>query len=345
MKFPICAFFLMALTFTAAAQTSVAPPPRPGQSAAPAPVVQQSPAVPDSLPPVEGTPVKNGDVAYMDILPGTGEPVKPDQYLVIRNTVYLATTRKHVSFPVNPGDIIYNTQINRMFKGMQLGLDGIRPGGKRRLFIPAAVAWGANGYKNNNDFLIPPNTDLIADVEIIAASDFPTGPPVKQVAGVPGPPLDETLKFIADRLASDATTNFIAFGTNTNDNSNYSVSISYIESPFHIDTGACLISNHEKHISNGATISDTPSLYTFSQYEEVIVKPAEQYLTEMNAKGGSPNSIINSTNPPTVALLMRHSNTSLFDFFFLTDASIADRVAKAMTHAIELCGGGKKEPF
>jgi hypothetical protein len=35
----------------------------------------------------------------------------------------------------------------------------------------------------------------------------------------------------------------------------------------------------------------------------------------------------------------------LENWFPFTDADLADRVAKAITHAIELCGGGNKEPF
>jgi len=31
--------------------------------------------------------------------------------------------------------------------------------------------------------------------------------------------------------------------------------------------------------------------------------------------------------------------------FALYDESLANRIAKALVHAVELCGGGSKEPF
>jgi hypothetical protein len=33
------------------------------------------------------------------------------------------------------------------------------------------------------------------------------------------------------------------------------------------------------------------------------------------------------------------------NMFSFSDVDLANRVAKAMVHAIELCGGGNKDPF
>jgi hypothetical protein len=74
-------------------------------------------------------------------------------------------------------------------------------------------------------------------------------------------------------------------------------------------------------------------------------------MTVMPAAQGDQNSAqqreIHSykQDPPLFVLKVRKTDkgTSGFNFF---DEQLANRVAKAMVHAVELCGGGRKpEPF
>lgn len=46
-------------------------------------------------------------------------------------------------------------------------------------------------------------------------------------------------------------------------------------------------------------------------------------------------------DPPVFVLLVRGPDKKGSDFFFF-DEKMANRVAKAMMHAVELCGGGSK---
>ena len=48
-------------------------------------------------------------------------------------------------------------------QGWNIGVDGMKVGGKRRLMIPSALAYGAKGV----DDVVPPNADLIFDVELL----------------------------------------------------------------------------------------------------------------------------------------------------------------------------------
>jgi hypothetical protein len=349
---------ILAIVVNAAAQTPVALPPRPGQSA-PAASVTTAPQeqAPETMPPVDGQRIKQEGVEYIDIQVGSGALVQDNSWILIRKTVWNAVTGK-LAFSDRPLNFVSVSAIRS--GGWLQGDKGMRAGGIRRVFIPAGSGNGGIGKAASDsqssdnlqvgagitgNYLVPPNTDIICDFEITSVSDYPSGPKVKQVPGVSGPTLEETLNFIGERLAQSATVNFITFGTNTADGSNGSGHYSEIEGPFHIDTDACLISNRQKISINGQPpVVDRTVQYSFNQFEEVIVKPAEQYLTEMNTQNPQP-TLINSTNPPAVALLLRLNKSSGFVFFFLTDASIADRVAKAMTHAIELCGGGRKDPF
>uniref|UniRef100_A0A803MNW1 peptidylprolyl isomerase n=1 Tax=Chenopodium quinoa TaxID=63459 RepID=A0A803MNW1_CHEQI len=53
----------------------------------------------------------------------------------------------------------------RVMDGLELGLEGMRVGGKRRLQIPPELGYGSEGTS-----LVPPNSWLIMDVELVASS-------------------------------------------------------------------------------------------------------------------------------------------------------------------------------
>jgi hypothetical protein len=90
---------------------------------------------------------------------------------------------------------------------------------------------------------------------------------------------------------------------------------------------------------------DENSVFSLRDVQDIVIMPYEQDQKEWDPKNNYPNEIITSTSPPITALVVRHPHGEENTFRF-TDANLADRVAKAMVHAVELCGGGSKpEPF
>jgi FKBP-type peptidyl-prolyl cis-trans isomerase FkpA len=54
--------------------------------------------------------------------------------------------------------------VGRVIKGWDQGVVGMKVGGTRTLIIPAALAYGD---KNIQDGLIPPNSALVFDLELV----------------------------------------------------------------------------------------------------------------------------------------------------------------------------------
>ena len=159
-----------------------------------------------------------------------------------------------------------------------------------------------------------------------------------------GPSLQATMQFIQGKLSDIGTVNFVNFVQNTNDNSTFNVNWTEEVTNVVADPATCRVSDHWKAIENGSTTQEVDGWFELRDVDRVIVKPMEQYQSEQDASLGNPNLITTATNPRMTALvvLRPHNISYLFPF---TDADMADRVAKALTHAVELCGGGNKEPF
>ncbi|MBA2679885.1 MAG: FKBP-type peptidyl-prolyl cis-trans isomerase [Ktedonobacteraceae bacterium] len=110
-------------------------------------------------------PVKLADdLQYADVKVGTGQAVKATDTITVNYTGWLTDGTKFDSsldrgqpaqFPLNGGVI----------KGWTEGLVGMKVGGERRLFIPAALAYGANPPSGSN---IPANAILIFDVSLVS---------------------------------------------------------------------------------------------------------------------------------------------------------------------------------
>lgn len=176
------------LTTAAAAQTSSGTAPKrpthhtssaPAKSAAkPAatstPIAETAANVtdnPPNVPKVEGTPKPLYSLRYIDTQVGAGELAKEQQYYTVKYTGWLTDGTKFDSSYDHPGGepIVFPYGARRVIPGWDTGFEGMRVGGKRRLFIPYQLAYGESGRAP----VIPPKADLIFDVELVAQSDTP----------------------------------------------------------------------------------------------------------------------------------------------------------------------------
>jgi peptidylprolyl isomerase len=157
-----------------------------GKSAAPeAPAAQPSPAdapgaasaaaevVPDTTPPKDAVKTKTG-VAMVVLKPGTGDK-KPKLTDTVR--VNLAGYSRGQKMFATPEPQVMT--VAEMAPGWQEGVTAMVEGEKRRLWLPANVAYG------NTPGARPPKDDLILELELVA---IPEPPPVPK--DLTAPPKD-----------------------------------------------------------------------------------------------------------------------------------------------------------
>ncbi|MGO9304995.1 MAG: hypothetical protein ACLP3R_15090 [Candidatus Korobacteraceae bacterium] len=183
---------------------------------------------------------------------------------------------------------------------------------------------------------------LLCGIALTLSAQQSVAPPPKPADS--GPSLAVTMQFIQDKLNDIGKVNFVTFFQNTADGSTGTNAFTNEVSNVVADQNQCRISLHWKVTKDGSVTQDMDAWFSLRDVQNIVVKPYAQYQSEVNASSGNPNLICTSINPPLTALLVRrpHGVVNMFPF---TDADTADRVAKALTHAVELCGGGNKEPF
>lgn len=201
----------------AAASAQTAPKPASTTGVAKSTTATHSPAastLPPGIPRVHGIVRTAFSLRYEDIKLGTGAEAEPNKLYKVLYTGYLASDghkfdssddhRRPVldkdGKPVmgldgkpklgDPEPLAFPQGFGRLIPGFDQGFTGMHIGGKRRLFIPWQLAYGAKGRPGPDAAHpgIPPKADLIFDVELVDVSDMPMRPGMGR-PGMPGRPM------------------------------------------------------------------------------------------------------------------------------------------------------------
>ena len=103
---------------------------------------------------------------YIDEVVGTGESPKPGQNVTVHYTGTLEDGTKFDSSLDRGQPYTFRIGTGVVVKGWDEGIMTMKAGGKRRLFIPAKLGYGAAG----NPPRIPPNAPLIFEVQLISVN-------------------------------------------------------------------------------------------------------------------------------------------------------------------------------
>jgi len=216
MKRLVITLLLGASTVAVAAQTP-AKPAAPAAAASTKPNHAATTSTAAKLPP--GVPVVKGFVKtafslrYEDFKIGTGADAEPSKLYKVHYTGWLAadghkfdSSYDHPGAPVldkdgkpvlgedgkpkkgDPQPMAFPQGMGRLIPGFDQGFAGMKIGGKRRLFIPWQLAYGARGRPGPDPAHpgIPAKADLIFDVELVDVTDMPSPTGRPGMGGMPG---------------------------------------------------------------------------------------------------------------------------------------------------------------
>jgi FKBP-type peptidyl-prolyl cis-trans isomerase len=120
------------------------------------------------IPPTARAPVVlPSGLKYIDIKVGSG--VQATKGRMVRIAYIGWVTKSQLMFdyrdPPSPLAFHLGRPDPMIVRGLDEGVVGMRVGGKRRLIVPAKLAYGSRGGK-----LIPPNAELTFDVELVSVA-------------------------------------------------------------------------------------------------------------------------------------------------------------------------------
>lgn len=107
------------------------------------------------------------ELQKIDTVVGTGTEVKAGDTVTAHYTGAVAATGKIFQSSHDGQNQPIPFGLNQVIKGWTDGVPGMKVGGKRRLLIPAAQAYGATPPNGSG---IPANADLVFDIELTEVS-------------------------------------------------------------------------------------------------------------------------------------------------------------------------------
>jgi len=128
------------------------------------PEVQKTPETKNALKVASSaghTPMKSlhkSGVQITELKVGNGQPAKAGKKVKVN---YVGRLKKNGQM-FDRGDISFHLAKNEVIKGWDIGIQGMKVGGKRKLDIPPHLAYGKTGAPPD----IPPNSALVFEVEL-----------------------------------------------------------------------------------------------------------------------------------------------------------------------------------
>ena len=174
-----------------------------------------------------------------------------------------------------------------------------------------------------------------------AAQDLPA-PPKPADDGLN---LADAMKFIQDSVASIGPVNYVVYVQLDVNGAIRSgkISVEGEESNVRVRVQDCRMDYHSWLTNDGRVIQDEYVGFSMKDVRQVTVKTLDQTVREENAE--QPGLTFRVEPPVFVISVKKSDPTAHPPYIPLFDESLANRIAKALLHAADLCGGGNKGPL
>jgi FKBP-type peptidyl-prolyl cis-trans isomerase FkpA len=99
-----------------------------------------------------------------DLVLGAGAAATAGQSVTVHYTGWLANGAKFDSSKDRDDPFVFHLGAGQVIRGWDEGVQGMLPGGKRKLTIPPELGYGVRGAGG----VIPPNATLVFEVELLS---------------------------------------------------------------------------------------------------------------------------------------------------------------------------------
>jgi len=154
--------------------------------------------------------------------------------------------------------------------------------------------------------------------------------------GTFGPKLGTVMTFLQDTLNSVGLVSYVSHGHDSKTGDDWTNRFTDQATRVVASTTACRISYHWKTTQDGIAAMDKDVGFELRDVQKIDVLTRLQYFNEENASTGHSSWSAQVEPPVFVVRIQRPSKENQFVFL---DESLANRVAKMLRIAVNLCGG------
>ena len=151
--------------------------------------------------------------------------------------------------------------------------------------------------------------------------------------------LTAAMKFVQDSLNAVGRVTYTVHGHDSTNGHDWTNAFSNETSRVTANPTTCRINYHFKSIRDGNVTMDANAGFLLKDVLNIDVLTRQKYFDEANLLNGHPSWVANVEPPVFVVRIRRTANVENQFVFF--DEVTATRVAKALTHAVELCANTK----
>lgn len=154
-----------------------------------------------------------------------------------------------------------------------------------------------------------------------------------------GPSLAETMQTVQSKLNEQGKMSWTTHYHDSADNTNWIYQFVFEANKVVVDASTCTIAYHYTIVRDGTQISDSDASFSLHDVQDLTLITGDERQNKNDTAAGHPTWSA-KVDPPVFDLIVKAKENAEFYFFFF-DGDVANRVTKALGHAVELCGGSR----